>query len=96
MVIAYRMNPISYVVARALVEIRNIGLVNLILEKEVVPELIQRDVTVQNLVEETGLLLDPHSSARHSQMVELERLPALLGGPGASERFCSCPSRHPS
>jgi lipid-A-disaccharide synthase len=56
-VICYKSNDISYQIAKRLVKIKYICLVNLIMDKEVVKELIQDDLTVKNLVEELNKLL---------------------------------------
>jgi lipid-A-disaccharide synthase len=48
-VICYKGNTISYKIAKLLIKIKYIGLVNLIMDKEVVKELIQNDLTVENL-----------------------------------------------
>ncbi len=57
-VICYKGNALSYQIAKRLVKIKFIGLVNLIMDKEVMKELIQNDLTVDNLQHELGLLLD--------------------------------------
>ncbi len=56
-VVCYKGNKISYEIARRLIKIKYICLVNLIMDKEVVKELIQDDLTVENLVKELNLLL---------------------------------------
>jgi lipid-A-disaccharide synthase len=56
-VICYKGNAISYKIAKALVKIKYIGLVNLIMNKEVVKELIQDELTVENLKKELDQLL---------------------------------------
>ncbi len=56
-VICYKSNNISYQIAKRLVKIKYICLVNLIMDREVVKELIQDDLTVENLVEELKKLL---------------------------------------
>ncbi len=56
-VICYKSNNISYQIARRLVKIKYICLVNLIMDKEVVKELIQDDLTVENFVTELNKLL---------------------------------------
>jgi lipid-A-disaccharide synthase len=56
-VICYKSNNISYQIAKRLVKIKYICLVNLIMDKEVVRELIQDDLTVENLVAELNKLL---------------------------------------
>jgi lipid-A-disaccharide synthase len=56
-VICYKSNNISYQIAKRIITIKYICLVNLIMNKEVVKELIQDDLTVANLVSELKLLL---------------------------------------
>jgi len=57
-VICYKGNALSYQIAKRLIKIKFIGLVNLIMDKEVMKELIQDALTVENLQHELGLLLD--------------------------------------
>lgn len=56
-VICYKGNGISYQIAKRLIKIKFIGLVNLIMDKEVVKELIQHELTVKNLEYELNQLL---------------------------------------
>ena len=56
-VICYKGNAVSYQIAKRLIKIKYIGLVNLIMDKEVVKELIQDDLTVDNLTKELDKLL---------------------------------------
>ncbi|WP_462250541.1 lipid-A-disaccharide synthase [Ferruginibacter sp.] len=57
-VICYKGSSISYQIAKRLVKIKYIGLVNLIMDKEVVKELIQDDLTVENLTKELDTILN--------------------------------------
>jgi len=57
-VVCYKGNPISYWVAKRLVKIKYISLVNLIMDKEVVKELIQADLNEKKLKEELDKLLN--------------------------------------
>jgi lipid-A-disaccharide synthase len=57
-VICYKGNPLSYLIARQLVKIKFIGLVNLIMDKEVVKELIQDELNEKNLVRELRAILE--------------------------------------
>ncbi len=57
-VICYKGSSFSYQIAKRLVKIKYIGLVNLIMDKEVVKELIQDDLTVENLRHELNELLN--------------------------------------
>lgn len=86
MVVAYRTHPITYRVARRLVTVPWVSLVNLIAEREVVPELVQSAVTTGELVRRMGPLLDrgsPEARAQRDGFAEVRR---RLGGGGASER----------
>jgi lipid-A-disaccharide synthase len=56
-VVCYIANPISYAIAKRLVKVKYISLVNLILNRESVTELIQQDLTVERLREEIKSLL---------------------------------------
>jgi len=56
-VICYKGSAISYQIAKRLIKIKFIGLVNLIMDKEVVKELIQDKLTVENCTRELELLL---------------------------------------
>lgn len=66
-VICYKGNAFSYQIARRLIKTKFIGLVNLIMDKEVMKELIQDDLTVENLKKELNLLL---TDAYKQQQVE--------------------------
>lgn len=65
-IICYKGNPISFEIAKRLIKIKYIGLVNLIMDKPVVKELIQADLTVENLAAELTLLLNDEN--RKSQL----------------------------
>ena len=56
-VICYKGSAISYQIARRLIKIKYICLVNLIMDKEVVKELIQNELTVENIKEELNRIL---------------------------------------
>lgn len=86
MVVAYRMAPSSYAVARRLVSVPHIALANLILDERVVPEFIQGAATPQRLCDALLPLLDRTSAERAAMRDSLARIPRRLGGPGASQR----------
>ncbi|MBU0764367.1 MAG: lipid-A-disaccharide synthase [Bacteroidetes bacterium] len=77
--------PVSYYIARSLIRVRFISLVNLIMDKEVVKELIQDDLTPLNLKEEMDKILF-NSDFRAGMLDEFRKLRTELGGPGASGR----------
>jgi lipid-A-disaccharide synthase len=82
-VVCYKGNALSFYIARMLVDVPFISLVNLIMEKEIVKELIQKDFNEANLTQETEKLLDP--THRETLLVQYNELSQHLGGPGASK-----------
>jgi lipid-A-disaccharide synthase len=85
MIIIYKVSLPSSWVARALVRLDHIGLVNLVAEKEIAPELLQRDVNPQRISDEAlRILRDPILSRK---MVEsMKEVRQKLGEPGAAQR----------
>ena len=85
MIIIYKVSLPSSWVARALVRLDHIGLVNLVAEKEIAPELLQRDVNPQRISDEAlRILRDPILSRK---MVEsMGEVRQKLGEPGAAQR----------
>lgn len=65
-VVCYKGNPVSYWVATKLVKVKYISLVNLIMDKPVVTELIQQDLNEERLKEELDKLL--HNNAHLRQL----------------------------
>ena len=85
MVVIYRTGWVSYQIARRLVQLDNIALVNLVLGKRVVPELIQNDANPSRMYDELSQLLTDDQYRRNMQD-QLATVPSLLGGLGASRR----------
>ena len=84
-VVCYKGNPISYFFAKRLIKVKYISLVNLVMDKLVVKELIQHDLTEENLLKEmTGLLIDNHD--RNSVMSDYTTMWHKLGEKDASRR----------
>jgi lipid-A-disaccharide synthase len=85
MVIIYKVSLPSYWIARALIRVDHIGLVNLVAEKEIAPELIQKDVNSRRIADEAfRILRDPILSRK---MVEsMREVHQKLGEPGAAQR----------
>ncbi len=86
LVVAYRMHPLSYLLARRLVRVPWIGMVNLVAERQVAPELIQGAVTAEALADAVLPLLDPGSAERRDQLVGLAEVRRRLGTGGAAAR----------
>ena len=89
MAVAYRMHPLSFALARRLVTVQWVSLVNLIAEREVVPEFLQERMTVGALTGALGALLTPGNPARQEQLDGLAEVRARLGTPGASARVAA-------
>ena len=81
-VVCYKGNKLSYLIARSLVKIKFISLVNLIMDREIVRELIQDDLNTDCLVKEMKKILSPDGQLRMKEQFEQLRL--KLGGSGAS------------
>ncbi len=65
-VVCYKGNPISYAIAKRVIKIKYISLVNLIMDKPIVKELIQDELTIENCITELKALL--YNEARRSQL----------------------------
>jgi lipid-A-disaccharide synthase len=89
MVIAYRLNPVSFAIAIRLLRVPHVGLVNLIAGGEVAPELLQGAVTPAALAQAVLPLLDPRSTAGQRQREGLALVRERLGPPGAADRVAA-------
>jgi lipid-A-disaccharide synthase len=82
-VVCYKGSLISYQIAKRIVDIKYISLVNLIMDKEVVKELIQSDLNTSELKKELDKILSgPH---REEMLGNFAQLRLKLGGSGASK-----------
>jgi len=85
-VICYKGSAISYQIARRLIKVKYISLVNLIMDKPVVKELIQDEMTKDHIVTELRKLIS-EDAARHQIMNDYKELRTLLSqGGNASEK----------
>lgn len=80
-IVVYRVSPLSYAVARRVVDVPHVAMVNLIAGKRVVPELIQRDFTAANAVHHLRPLLND-DAARATMQTELRRVSDMLKAGG--------------
>jgi lipid-A-disaccharide synthase len=85
MVVGYRVTPLTYLVARQVVNTRFVAMPNILLGEKVIPELIQRDFSIARLVAET---LDILENKTRAQLIraKLREIPAMLGTEGAIVR----------
>lgn len=85
MIVIYRVSWLSYLLGRIFIKVKNIGLVNIMAGKTIVPELIQRAANPERIAAlATGLLADPQERAR--MKTDLAKIKDQLGAPGAAER----------
>jgi lipid-A-disaccharide synthase len=94
MVVAYRMNPVTYAVARWTVQVPHVSLVNLVAGRQVVPEFLQADATPVALARELLTLLEPNGSASRAQRAGFSAVRGNLGRPGAAHRVASLTLEH--
>jgi len=84
-VVCYAGNPLSYQIGKQLVKVKYISLVNLIMNKEVVCELIQDDFNEKRLAQELHLIT-AHKTYLTKIKTDYKKLKQMLGGKGASKR----------
>lgn len=85
MIVGYKLKTMSYWLARFLVKLPYIALVNIVLDKAVVPELIQGDFSAERVLPILDRLVNG-GEERMRMLAEFARLEQVLGGSGASER----------
>ena len=85
MVILYRVSRTSYWIGRMVVTVKHLGLVNVIAGREVVPELLQKNVRADRIASEIENLLD-HPELREQMRAALGNIKSSLGEPGAARR----------
>ncbi|CAN1569940.1 LpxB Lipid A disaccharide synthetase [Flavobacteriaceae bacterium] len=83
-VVCYKGSWASYQIAKRIITLKYISLVNLIMDKEVVTELIQDDCSTKRIQEELTKILEP--SYRITLLENYDLLEEKLGGVGASKK----------
>jgi lipid-A-disaccharide synthase len=89
LIVVYKTNAITYAMARHLVSIPHIGLVNVVAGRAVAPEFVQHAFTASAAASALAPLLDHASPARAAMIGELDRVRTMLGTPGAAERVAA-------
>jgi lipid-A-disaccharide synthase len=85
MIIVYQVSLLSYIIGKALIKVRWVGLVNIIAGKKIVPELLQGDVQGGLIAAEAlKILEDEHY--RKEMLINLAEVKQKLGAPGAARR----------
>lgn len=91
-VVCYKGNWISYQIAKRIITLKYISLVNLILDKEIVKELIQDDFNTKNIRAELQKILTPEH--RQNLLKQYDLLEEKLGGDGASRKTAGFIIKH--
>lgn len=85
LIIVYRLSMFNYLIARRVVKISNIGLVNIILGEEICPEFVQVDAKPESIADQAiALLEDP--AQRDSMVAKFSVLRSMLSGAGGCRR----------
>ena len=83
--VCYKGDNLSYHIAKHLVKVDYISLVNLVMHNEIIKEFIQYDMTVKNITEELKLIIEDNVY-RNTMLLNFAKLREILGGKGASDR----------
>jgi lipid-A-disaccharide synthase len=86
MLVAYRVHPLSWAVFQRVRTVRWVSLVNLVADREIVPELLQGRASPSELASQLRPLLDPNDPRTIAQRQGLALVRERLGQPGASTR----------
>ena len=87
-VVCYKGNQVSYLLAKKLIKVKYISLVNLIMDKPVIPELIQADLNEGKLIEALGRALNDQTYISQLK-ADYAKLWSSLGTENASEKAAS-------
>jgi lipid-A-disaccharide synthase len=86
LVVAYRTGALNYAIARRVVRIPHIGLVNVVAGREVAPEFIQHELRPERVADALEPLLARGSAERETMLDGLAEVRSRLGDPGAAAR----------
>ncbi|HEU4682268.1 MAG TPA: lipid-A-disaccharide synthase [Gemmatimonadales bacterium] len=92
MVVAYKVHPLTYAMFQRVRTVRWISLVNLVAEREVVPEMLQERATASDLANAVRPLLNPTDPRTHAQREGLALVRERLGEAGATTRVVALAS----
>lgn len=86
LIVAYRTSPWTHAIARRVVRIKNIGLVNVVAGRQVAREFVQSDLVPETMASAISPLLTHASAERRRMLDDLAAVREKLGAPGAAER----------
>ena len=85
MIVVYKTNPLTYLIGKQLVKLDRIGMVNILLDEMVVPELIQGDANPENIFNTASKILSDNHTYENVKL-KLGKVKAILGSDGASKK----------
>jgi lipid-A-disaccharide synthase len=85
MIVIYKTNPLTYMIGKQLVKLDRIGMVNILLDEMVVPELIQSDANPENIFNSVSKILSD-DQVYENVKIKLGKVRENLGGDGASKK----------
>ena len=89
LVVAYRAGAIDFAIARQIATVTDIGMVNIIARRRIVPEFVQDELDPARVAPVLADLLDPASARRAAMVAALAEVRASLGAPGAATRVAA-------
>jgi lipid-A-disaccharide synthase len=92
LIIVYRLSLLNYLIARMLVKISHIGLVNIILGEEICPEFVQVEARPQAIADKALSLLDNRAQCEH-MISRFDALRSVLSGGGGCRRVAEISER---
>lgn len=85
MVIVYKTSPLTYIIGKQLVKLDRIGMVNILINEMVVPELIQNNANAENIFKAASNILSDNQVYENLK-IKLGKVKEKLGSGGASEK----------
>jgi lipid-A-disaccharide synthase len=92
LVVAYKTSPWTYAIARRVVKIPHIGLVNVVAGREVAREFVQDAVVPERVADALEPLLDRNDPRRAALLQDLDQVRSKLGTAGAADRVAAIAS----
>lgn len=88
MIVVYKTSSLTYLIGKKLVKLDRIGMVNILLNEMVVPELIQEEANTNNIIETSSKIL-ADTKVYEAIKLKLEKVKEVLGEAGASKKAAS-------
>jgi lipid-A-disaccharide synthase len=85
MAVVYKLNPVSYHLFKMMIQVKHIGMVNIVAQHEICPELVQANATGKKLADAVEPLLTP-TEARATMLEDLKTFREEMGAGGAAHR----------